>query len=277
MRTTFVTFLSVTVLLAAACTTVQTRYERHTADVLTHQTLQPGRVLTEQDIAGLPVPVRRYLRYTGSIGRPVPQNMELIFNAQMVRKRGDAPMEATSEQVNIFGDLSRIFTMKAGMFLVPFQALHVYRDTQATFIVRVANLFTVVDIAGDTLTAAETVTVLNDLCVFAPARLTDPCFAWKEIDDRSAEVTLTNGRYRVRATLLFNEEGALVDFISDDRYALENDGTMRNVRWSTPISGYREFNGRMIPTYGEAIYHYPDGAFVYGTFRLQSLRYDVTQ
>ena len=75
----------------------------------------------------------------------------------------------------------------------------------------------------------------------------------------------------------FNEEGALIDFISDDRYALENDGTMRNVRWSTPLSDYREINGRNIATYGEAIYHYPDGPFVYGIFRLQSLRYDVTQ
>lgn len=263
--------------LAAGCTTVQTRYERLTADALRQQPLAPDHLLTEQDIAGLPAPVRRYLRYTGSIGKPVPQNMELTFDAQMVRKRGDAPMEATSEQVNLFGNLTRIFTMKAGMFLVPFQALHVYRDTQATFIVRVANMFNAVDITGDTLTAAETVTVLNDICVFAPSRLMDQRFTWKEVDDRTAEVTLTNGKYRVRATLLFNEEGALVDFISDDRYALENDGTMRNVRWTTPLSDYREFNGRMVATYGEAVYHYPDGPFVYGTFRLRSVRYDITQ
>lgn len=277
MKPTLIIPFIIAGLFAAGCTTVQTRYERLTADALQRQTPAPEHLLTEQDIEGLSAPVRRYLLFTGSLGKPVPQNMELKFDAQMVRKRGDAPMEATSEQLNFFGNLTRIFTMKAGMFLVPFQALHVYRDTQATFIVRVANLFNAVDIAGDTLTAAETVTVLNDICVFAPARLIDRRLTWKEVDDRTAEVTLTNGRYRVRATLLFNEEGALVDFISDDRYALENDGTMRNVRWSTPLSEYREFNGRNIATYGEAIYHYPDGPFVYGTFRLRSLRYDVTQ
>lgn len=179
-------------LLAAGCTTVQTRYEQLTADALQHQTNAPEHILTEHDLAGLPLPVQNYLRYTGAVGRPVPQNMSMTFDAQMVRKRGDEPMEATSQQVNILTDRTRIFTMKAGMFLVPFQALHVYRDTQATFIVRVANMFNVVDIAGDTLTTAETVTMLNDICVFAPAYLTAPCFAWKEIDARSAGVTFTN-------------------------------------------------------------------------------------
>lgn len=262
-------------LLLAGCTTVQTRYEQHTRNALQRQPHAPEHLLTEQDIAGLPAPVRRYIIYTGSLGKPVPQNMELVFDAQMVRKKGEDPMEATSQQVNIFGDRTRIFTMKAGMFLVPFQALHVYRDTQATFIVRVANLFNVVDIAGDTLTAAESVTMLNDFCVYAPAYLTAPCFSWKEIDDRSTEVTFTNGAYRVRATLLFNEEGALIDFISDDRYALESDGTMRNVRWTTPVSDYQDFNGRKFAAAGQAVYHYPDGPFVYGIFRLRSIRYDV--
>jgi hypothetical protein len=186
-------------------------------------------------------------------------------------------MAARSEQVNTFSELTRVFTMKASMFLVPFQALHVYKEQQATFIVRVANLFNAVDVAGDTLTTAETVTLLNDLCIFAPGCLTDPRLSWKEIDPLTVEVTLTNGPYIVSARLLFDDDGALVNFISDDRYTLENDGTMRNVRWSTPISSYTEIDGRNIASHGEAIFHYPDGPFVYATFTFPNVRYNVTK
>lgn len=82
--------------------------------------------------------------YTGSVGKSVPQNFELTLDAQMVWKRGEKPMSARSEQVNTFSELTRVFTMKASMFLAPFQVLHLYKEQQATFIVRVANLFNAV-------------------------------------------------------------------------------------------------------------------------------------
>lgn len=261
--------------LSGGCHSLWSDYDEALQAEFRAQPLAPSNVLTEEDIAPLPEPVRRYVRYSGALGKPVPQNVRIVFDAQMVRKRGGEPMEAHSEQVNFFNEPVRLFTMEASQYLVPFRALHLYRAAGATFQVRVAGSFNVVDIAGDTLTAAETVTMLNDLCFFAPGRLADPRLSWREVDSSSCEATYTNGKFRVRAMLHVNAAGELVNFVSDDRYALENDGTMRNVRWSTPVSDYREFDGRRIGTKGEAIYHYPDGDFTYGTFRLVSVQYDV--
>ena len=63
------------------------------------------------------------------------------------------------------------FLMKASKMLIPFRAGHVYCNENATFIVRVANLFNVVDVKGEDLTIAETVTLLNDMCIFVPGNL----------------------------------------------------------------------------------------------------------
>ncbi|HYO42156.1 MAG TPA: DUF6544 family protein [Candidatus Limnocylindrales bacterium] len=234
----------------------------------------PARVLTEADLAGMPAPVRRHVVASGAVGRPVPRSMRVVFDAVMRRKPGESGMQATSTQVNVFGRPVRLFLMKARMFGLPVRALHLYRGDEATFQVRAAGLVTMVDESGDAISRAETVTVLNDLCVFAPGAIAAAPLVWAAIDDRRAAVTYTNGRWSVRATLLFNERDELVDFWSDDRP--ENaDGARSERRWSTPISDYRVIDGLRLPTRGLAVYERPEGPFTYGEFTLRSIEYDV--
>ena len=193
------------------------RWAAAVAAELAAEPLGAAPVLAEADLAPLPAPVRRYVLASGAVGRPVPRNMRLEFDAVMLRKPGDPGMPATSTQLNWFRRPTRLFLMKARMFGLPVRALHLYRDEQATFQVRAAGLVTMVDQSGDAISRAETVTVLNDMCVFAPGALVDPRLAWEPVDDRTAAVTFTNGRHRVAATLLFNERDELADFWSDDR------------------------------------------------------------
>jgi len=138
----------------------------------------------------------------------------------------------------------------------------------------VASLVNMVDQAGEDLSRAETVTVLNDMCFMAPGALIDERLTWQPIDNRSALVKFSNGRQHVAATLAFNERDELVDFWSDDRPD-SSSGTVRPMRWSTPIGDYRDIDGRRQATTGAAVYAYPDGPFAYGEFTLRSLRYDV--
>ena len=261
----------------SGCNAIQIDYATKVKNEFTRQPLAPENILSESDITHLPSPVKKYIAYTGAIGKSKPQNVRVEFNAQMIKKPGAAPMEATSEQYNFFGRPTRLFFMKASMFLVPFRVLHAYANQDATMVVRIASLFNAVDIAGKDLTTAETVTLLNDMCLFAPVSLIDKRLSWKEIDSLSAQVTFENGPYKVSAVLYFNEKNELVNFISEDRYALQDDGTLRKTKWSTPIRDYKEIHGRRIPTYGEAIWHYPEGDFTYGTFILKDITYNVKE
>lgn len=235
---------------------------------------EPLPVLGEGDLAGLPDPVRRYVMASGAVGRPVPRSMRLDFDAVMSRKPGDR-LVSTSRQVNVFGAPARLFLMRSRMFGLPVRALHLYRGDAATFQVRVAGVLPMVDQAGDTISRAETVTVLNDMVVFAPGTLADPRLSWGPVDDRTARVTFTNGRWRVSATLLFGGQDELVDFWSDDRpESVGRDVVAR--RWRTPLSGHRVVDGVRVPGRGLAVYERPDGPFTYGEFTLRSLRFDPT-
>ena len=254
---------------------LQARYDRVVAAEFAAQPVGPATPpLSLEDLTGLPAPVRRYVQRSGAIGKPRPQNMRFAFDADMYRGPGQAPMHATSIQYTFFDRPARIFLMKARMFGLPVRALHVYRQERATFTVRVASLVNMVDLRGAEISAAETVTVLNDLCLMAPGALADPRLAWSPIDDRTAAVTFTNGPHRVAATVAFNDRDELVDFWSDDRPE-SSSGRFVPSRWSTPVDEYRDVGGSHLIHRGRAVYARPDGPFTYGSFTLRSIEYDV--
>ena len=79
------------------------------------------------------------------------------------------------------------------------------------------------------------------------------------------------------AWLHFNDDGALVNFVSDDRWALEEGNKISQVRWETPLFGYREISGHRLASSADLIYKYPDGDFCYGKFVMGSIMYNVTE
>lgn len=120
---------------------------------------------------------------------------------------------------------------------------------------------------------SETVTLFNDMCVFAPATLIDHQIQWKSIDENSVRAFFTNEGCTISAILYFNEKGQLINFVTDDRYDVRD---MKKYRFSTPVDHYMEINGNRICTYGEAVWHYPDGPFTYGKFNLKTIEYNVS-
>jgi hypothetical protein len=127
----------------------RTRFQELVVAEFGIQPLGPAKTLTEDDLSPLPLAVQRYVRASGAVGRPRPQNVRIEFDAVMRRKPGMAGMTARSVQYNFFGQPARLFFMTARMFGLPVGALHVYRLEKATFTVRVASLVNMVDQAGD--------------------------------------------------------------------------------------------------------------------------------
>lgn len=248
-------------------------YTRRRAEML-GAPAAPPLLLTEALIAPLPVPVQRYLRVCDWVGRPLPRSVQVEFEATMFSKPGAAGMQGPAVQIDRFDLPRRLFVMRTRMAGLPVAVLHDYAGTRASMQVRLASLFDVVDLQGEALARTETVTLLNDLCFFAPSWLVDARLAWQPIDDHRCQVKFTQGPHRVGAELVFNDAGELVNFHSDDRGALQKDGSLRLLRWSTPMRDYREFDGRRVATRGEAVYGYPEGDFAYGRFVLKQIHFD---
>jgi len=232
---------------------------------------QSPQLIGEADIAPMPLAVQRYLRYTGVVGRPRIQSAHIVFEGRM-RKRNENWFPFRSDQYNFFENYRRLFFMKGRLMGVTVPGYHSYQDGAAGMDIRLGGLLPLVQISGSDLFRAESVTLLNDICLLAPAALVDPRITWKAVDDRSAWVYLQNGKTKVSAQLFFNDNDELVDFVSDDRYDV-NAGA--RYRFSTPVRNYRDYGGYKLPSYGEAIWHYPEGRFTYGIFELREVRYNL--
>ena len=215
-------------------------------------------LLTDADIALLPAPVQKYIRFTGAVNKPKVKNMKIAFDGEM-RDKGKDFFKFNSVQYNFFDDPARLFFMKAKMCGTIVPGYHCYQNATATMQVKLLGLFNLVNVKGKEMSKAETVTVFNDMCLMAPATLIDKRIEWTQIDSLSAKATFTNGVSKITAILYFNEQGQLINFISDDRYVI---GDMKQYRFSTPVKEYTQMNGRNIWKYGETIWHYPDGEFV---------------
>lgn len=228
-------------------------------------------VLTIADITHLPRPVQQYLQYTGSLGRPKVRSFQAVMHGEMRQDEADKWFTFRAEQYNTIADPSRLFFMKARVKGLPTAGYHAYQNREALMLIKVLSLLPVVDIQEDQLFRAETVTFLNDVCIMAPAALIDERFQWEPLDDRRVRVIFENQGVSVSAELQFAADGRLINFRSNDRTDINR---RAQVPFSTPIGDYQEVDGRLVPTYGEAIWHYPEGAFTYGRFHIDKIIYN---
>jgi len=238
--------------------------------------VSPASVVTEHDIAGLPVPLRRYLRYTGAIGQPRIQNFRVRFGGGIREGADDAFMASTTDQFSQVQPASRWFLMRANRAGVPFEALHVYSGPHATFRVRVAGLVTVVDANGPEMDQSETVTLFNDLCLLAPAALISAHVIWHPVDDHTVRARFENAGHSIEAELVFNDDGALTTFSSADRYASADGKTYTREEWTTPVSSYRWFGSRRVVATADARWTGRRGDFAYARFAVTDIAYNVS-
>jgi hypothetical protein len=123
----------------------------------------------------------------------------------------------------------------------------------------------------------ETVTVFNDLVVLAPGAIIGAPIQWTTVDDRHARGVFTTGDQTVSADLTFDDDGGLVDFVSEDRLRASTDGTsFTRQRWSTPLSDHREVHGHRLATSGQGRWFVPGtgGWFPYVELRFDDIDYN---
>jgi len=251
----------------------RSRFARDRTALLARSTL-PASLVTEADLTPLPPLMQRYLRQVGAVGRPRVHNLRVTFQAQMRSSATSPWMDATATQYESFAPPARLFHMSASRAGLPFDIFHRYVDGAATFQVRIAGLISIVDKQGAALTNDETVTLMNDVLVLAPAAVLDLPFTFETLSERSLRATFRNAGYSVSAVLTFDATGDLVGFTSADRAHAREGGA---AIWSTPISGYRKVGEIRTGTHGDVNWVEPSGEWTYGRFETTSLAYNVAR
>ncbi|HYE10434.1 MAG TPA: DUF6544 family protein [Patescibacteria group bacterium] len=250
-------------------------YKAEVTKLLESASGQDSSILTMEDIKHLPEPVKKYLIYVGAIGKEKIRNFRVVFDGEFKTDPKKDWVKMSAEQYSELKDTKRLYFMQMKMSGLPIIGLHKYAAAEAIMLVKLAGLVTVADGKGEEMNKGETVTVFNDMCMFAPACLIDQRIQWETVDSLTVKATFNNNGIKVSALLYFNDKGELINFVSDDRYYSPTGKTYKKIRWSTPTKEYKDYNGIKISSGGEAIWSFPEGDYCYARATIKEIEYNV--
>jgi hypothetical protein len=232
----------------------------------------PAGVVTEEMLADLPEPVRRYLRYTGVVGKPFPGIIRLRQTGQMRLGPGQPWVPLDAEEHYSVQPPGFVWAGTARLGPLPVaRARDMYAEGTGRMLVKVASLWPVADASGEQMDQAAMMRYLSEMIWF-PAAFLAGNISFEPVDDFSARVTLTDHGRTAAGTLFFDLEGRVSDFVAE-RYRTADASSPET--WSTPVTGYGEFEGLRLPARGKAIWKLPGGDLEYIDVTVTDLHYDT--
>lgn len=237
-------------------------------------------VVCKADLDGLPAAARRFLTYSGVLGRPRTRSVRAHATGAFRRAPGARWMPCEAWQYDACLGVRRVFHMRLRYLgFLPLLVRDTYEEGRGHMLGRLLDLVPVVDEDDDRVTTGELVTYLNDALLLAPSMLLSPEVEWVEVDDASFDVSLTDRGRTVTGRAFVDPDGRLVDFSTEDRWvSLSKAGEAprwTRARWSTPTRGVRTVHGRTVVAGGQAVWHLPEGDFAYADLTFDRVEYDA--
>lgn len=233
-------------------------------------------IVTAAAVEPLPATVQRYLRFMQVVGRRRDQSFVSSFVGRFRQRPNQRWMPFRAWQYSASDPVTRIFHMRLSTpYLVPLVAEDSYLAGRGEMHGSLGGIITVARGTGPSFDAGELVTYLNDAILVAPGLLLGQA-QWSSRSADAFDVALTDRGLTVTATVVVDRRGAPLEFATLDRSTALAGGPVR-ARWSTPVGGWTETDGRPLPNGASAIWDLPDGPFTYaqGRFEPSSMRFDV--
>jgi hypothetical protein len=234
---------------------------------------RPGRRITEDMLRSLPEPVRRYLTYSGVVGRPSVGTVRLTQRGRMRPNAGQPWFGLHAEEH--YSVRPPGFVWDASLRVGPFslvRARDMYADGEGRMLIKALGLFPIADVGGPEMDQASMMRYLSEMIWFPTAFLEDNV-SFEPVDAGSARVTFTDGGRTASAVMFFDETGRFVDFVTERGHIADGETTLE--QWSTPMAEYGEFAGLRLPVRGSAVWKLADGDVEYIDVTVTELEYDV--
>ena len=229
-------------------------------------------VVTEEMLKELPEPVRRYLKHTGIVGKPSVDTVYLEQKGQMYLGAGQGWVPLDAEEHYTVQPPGFVWDVTIHQGPLPIaRGRDKYAGGEGRMLIKAGSLFTVVDDKGPEMDQGSMMRYLSEMIWF-PTAFLDDNISFEPIDDESARVTLTDGGKSVSATMYFDEEGKVTDFVAKRYRTVEGGYDLET--WSAPVYEYGELAGLKLPLRGGAVWNLPEGDLKYADITITHLEYN---
>ncbi len=234
------------------------------------------RMVDRARLAGLPVPVRRYLeKALGSRPRAV-RTVRLRHGGTFRTKLDGDWLPIRGEQYFAADPPGFVWwgrvVMAPGLWV---DARDRSMEGAGEMLVRIESTFTVADGHGPELDQGALLRLLAETMWFPTAFLDERFVTWAPIDERQASVTLRVGGREAAGVFAFGEDGLPRAFRAD-RYRDLGGGRSALTPFTGEPADFREEGGLLVPHLMTALWHVGGKPIPYVRFLVERLEYDAS-
>lgn len=201
------------------------------------------------------------LRNGATVGGPATMMAHQSVEMKTSQDQPFIPVAATQ----LFGtrDPGFVWEATATMALVvPVRVVDAYAGGAGWLEVRIAGAIPMVNATGPESDKGEMMRFLAELAWNPEAILNAAALEWRQIDERTVEVSIETGGGIAAVRHLFDESGDIIGIEADDRpYLL--DGKTIPVKWIGRFRDYATVGKYRLPRSGEIAWVLPEGEYVY--------------
>lgn len=229
-------------------------------------------IVEQKDLEGLPAPVQKWLENSQVVGQERISTVRLKQTGVMRTKPDQSWMPFQAEQYFVTEEPGFIWNAKinaAPMFHIA--GRDKYIKGHGNMLIKILSLFTIGDATGKEMDQGTMLRYLAEMMWFPSATLND-YIKWEEIDEKSAQVTMSYQGVTASAIFVFNENGD-IDSFSSKRYG-EFGGQYSLETWSGSVKELKVMDGIRIPTKGEITWELETGDFTWLEWEIADIEYN---
>ncbi|ADJ26241.1 conserved hypothetical protein [Dehalogenimonas lykanthroporepellens BL-DC-9] len=220
------------------------------------------------DTAPLPPPVARYLK------KSLNSDATLISTAHLTQtgriRFNDRWINLSADQYYSVKPAGFIWNARMKLGPAWITARDCSINGRGDMLIKILSALPLFNVRGRQMDHASLMRHLSEL-PWLPTALLSPDIAWRAIDDRSAEATITSGEISATGTFNFNDDDEITSFTTPERYRYD---TNRTEPWTGRFADYRQFGRYVIPTKAVAVWKGKDGDFEYIELTVTSTEFE---
>ncbi len=231
--------------------------------VASEENINENKKAAKYTLEDLPQSMQNFYSYTKLVNKVSSNHVSFNFkDADFVNIEMNKTLKIDYSE-HIFGDVpARFAFIDSSLYGIPFQGLDSFINGEGGMKGVVAKNITLFNQRGEEMNKAALVTWLAEI-IFMPSQLLSGDVDIKEIDKNIVGVSITYDNIKASGIYKFLDSGELVEFTTDDRALIYNDGRLEHRKWSALYEDYKNNGDLLLPNRLKSKWHFDNEDIIY--------------
>ena len=250
------------------------KFRKQANQIIIEAGRQNPNLITEEDLATLPIPIARYIRFSGLIGLKKISTMQIVHSGvfkpgidkKFMPVKGEYSLTTKKPSFCWFGKVA----MVPGLTVSAFDS---YYNGHGRMIVKLLSTFKIVDVDSKEIGLSAFGRCVAEMTLVPSFFLDNEKVKWLSSDSTKAECQITDLDLITNAQLYFNKNGSL-DKIVVDRYFERDNGEVTLEKFTAKGQDIKDFSGLKLESVVDGYWNLKEGDLHYVHFIIEKVEFN---